>query len=207
MAVSRFLTGLALLACVYAAPLPAQAQSSGSAQQAADFVRDASNRALALVVQKDRIHLNELIQQTFDLDGIGKFALGRGWQTATPEQRAEYQRLFVSATSQTYADRLAAEKGATLTVHGARLGAEPGEYLVSAEVRRASGESMDLDLKVRDGAIGMRIVDVLAGGVSMDITQRSDFASVLRRQGVDGLISQLRAHITLMEASATAAAQ
>ena len=205
MAVRRVLTGLALLACVCAAPLPSQAQSPGSAQQAADFVRDASNRAVALVAEQDRLHLYDLMQQTFDFDAIGKFALGRSWQTATPEQRAEYQRAFLAATSQIYADRLAAEKGATLKVRGARPGDEPGEYLVAAEIRRGFGESMDIDLKVRDGATGMKIVDVLSEGVSLQITQRSDFAAVIRRQGVDGLITQLRAHSTTVEASAAAA--
>jgi len=205
MAVGRILTGLVILGFLCAAPVAAHAQSSGSSQQAADFVRDASKRAVALVAEQDHAQLYDLIQQTFDFDAIGKFALGRSWQAATTEQRAEYQRAFLAATSQMYADRLAAEKGATLKVRGARPGAGPAEYLVAAEIRRGSGESMDIDLKVRDGATGMKIVDVLSEGVSMQITQRSDFAAVIRRQGVDGLISQLKARSTTMEASASAA--
>ncbi len=202
MAVVRALTGLVLLCSLGAGSGLAQAQSPASAQQAADFVRDASNRAMVLVAQQDRAHLSDLIQQTFDFDDIGRFVLGRSWQSATPEQRTEYQQLFVAATTETYAERLAAEKGASLTVQGARPAPDAAEYLVRAAVHRPSGESMDLDLRVRDGVGGMRIVDVLAGGVSMERTQRSDFASVIRREGFDGLLAQLKARSGAIQAAA-----
>ena len=47
-----------------------------------------------------------------------------------------------------------------------------------------------------------RIIDVSVEGVSMVVTQRSEFASVIQRNGVEGLIEVVRARTTKMSVTA-----
>ena len=39
----------------------------------------------------------------------------------------------------------------------------------------------------------LRVIDVMVEGISLAFTQRSEFASVARRGGLDGLLATLRA--------------
>jgi phospholipid transport system substrate-binding protein len=39
------------------------------------------------------------------------------------------------------------------------------------------------------------IIDLIVEGISLLVTQRSEFAAVLERSGVDGLLTELRARV------------
>ena len=73
--------------------------------------------------------------------------------------------------------------------------AAPDGSLVSSEIVRPNGAppaKVDWLLTEHDGAY--KISDVIVEGVSMAVTQRSEFASVIQRHGgqVEGLITALR---------------
>jgi phospholipid transport system substrate-binding protein len=188
-----------MLALGGVAPLQA-AEVRTSPEQASKFIQDLGKQAVALLVahpdgdSRDRqTRLRELIRQGFDLDLISRFALGAYWQTATPAQRLEYQQLFVAWMADSYARRLGADKAGSLTVIDGRPDVDSADALVRTRINRSDAPAIDTDLRVRDSEGGMKIIDVTMGGVSLDVTQRDQFASVIKRKGLDGLISELRA--------------
>ena len=64
--------------------------------------------------------------------------------------------------------------------------------LVSTRVI-GGGPPLKVDWRVRerdDG--GLVAIDVIVEGVSLIVTQRSEFAAVIERQGMDGLLAELR---------------
>jgi phospholipid transport system substrate-binding protein len=134
-----------------------------------------------------------LFVQDFDAPGIARFVLGRYWRLATPMQQQEFVRLFTDYVALVYANRLAEYSGETLRVTGSRPAPE-GE-LVSSEIIRTNGQPparVDWLLTPQGGAY--KISDVMVEGVSMAATQRSEFASVIQRNGgqIQGLITALR---------------
>jgi phospholipid transport system substrate-binding protein len=138
----------------------------------------------------------ELFRRDFDVPGIARFVLGRYWRLATPAQQQEYVTLFTDYIALVYADRLAEYAGATLRVIGSRPA--PDGELVSTEIIRAAGQApahLDWLLTPQNGTY--KITDVIVDGVSMAVTQRSEFASVIQRNGgqVQGLITALRQKI------------
>jgi phospholipid transport system substrate-binding protein len=188
-----------MLALGGVAPLQA-AEVRTSPEQASKFIQDLGKQAVALLVahpdgdSRDRqTRLRELIRQGFDLDLISRFALGAYWQTATPAQRLEYQQLFVAWMADSYARRLGADKAGSLTVIDGRPDVDSADALVRTRINRSDAPAIETDLRVRDSEGGMKIIDVTMGGVSLDVTQRDQFASVIKRKGLDGLISELRA--------------
>ena len=129
----------------------------------------------------------------FDLRTIGRFILGRYWRRATRAERREFEHLFEDYIVATYAARLGRYKGETLVVGSAR-GDGNGDMLVNTEVIPRQGPAARVEWRVRGNAGNYKIIDVVVEGVSMVITQRSEFASVIQRSGgqVAGLLDELR---------------
>ncbi|MGB4108143.1 MAG: ABC transporter substrate-binding protein [Alphaproteobacteria bacterium] len=131
----------------------------------------------------------KLLNSNFDMATIGRFALGRYWKTATPAQQSEYQKLFKTMIVKIYSRRFKDYNGQKLEITGARVDGET-DVMVSSSIIPPDGQKVSVDWRVRNN----KVVDILVEGVSMALTQRSDFASVIQRGGgnVDVLLQHLR---------------
>jgi len=134
-----------------------------------------------------------LFSEDFDVPGIARFVLGRYWRVATEPQQQEFVKLFADYIALAYSNRLAEYSGETLQVTGSRPA--PDGSVVSSEIVRPNGAppaKVDWLLTQHDGVY--KISDVVVEGVSMAVTQRSEFAAVIQRNGgqVQGLITVLR---------------
>ena len=135
----------------------------------------------------------ELFRADFDVPGIARFVLGRYWKTATAEQQEEFVKLFEDYIALVYSSQLAAYSGETLKVTGSRPGPE-GAIVASEIVRPTGGAPVKVEWHLTDRSGTYKINDVAVDGISMAVTQRSEFAAVIQRNGgqVQGLITQLR---------------
>jgi phospholipid transport system substrate-binding protein len=135
----------------------------------------------------------ELLREDFDVPGIARFVLGRYWNAATEEQRAEYVRLFEDYISLAYSTRLAEYTGEKFKVTGSRPDAD-GAIVSSQIIRPAGGPPVKVDWRLTGRNGVYKISDVSVDGISMAVTQRSEFASVIQHNGgqVQGLITMLR---------------
>ena len=167
------------------------------AQDARTFVATLGNQAIQVlgpsVAPAQRVaRFRELFREDFDIPGIGQFVLGRYWRTATPEQQQEFLRLFQEYIVQAYSSRLGEYGGEPFRVTGSRPSGE--ETVVSSEIDRSGGNRVQVDWYLSNRSGRQKITDVYVGGVSMKVTQRDEFASVIQRNGgrVDALMAQLR---------------
>lgn len=183
------------LAVAPARPAFAQDQAQG----AADFVQALGDRAIAVLADpkvSDAQAVEEfrrLLNLNFDVTTIGRFVLGRYWNTATEAQRKEYMNLFERMIVEVYAQRFNQYAGETFKVTSARAdGAR--DAVVTSQVLRPNGPPVKVDWRVRSRDDGHRIIDVVVEGVSMSVTQRSEFASVIESNGgrFDALLDALR---------------
>jgi phospholipid transport system substrate-binding protein len=169
-----------------------------AAADPAAMISDLGNRALEVLakpvsVRQREARFRELFHEDFDVPAIARFVLGRYWRIATPEEQHEFLRLFAEYTTLAYSHRLAQYSGETLKVTGSR--AEPEGSIVTSFILHTNGAPparVDWRLSLTDG--GYKITDVIVEGISMAVTQRSEFASVIRRHGgqVQGLLTLLR---------------
>ena len=60
-----------------------------------------------------------------------------------------------------------------------------GRAVVSTRIQRPSGQPVDIVWHLRERLGAVRIVDVVVEGISMSLTQRSDFAAAVRTAGGD----------------------
>ena len=184
---------LALIALVFV--LPASADPLSPKQ----FIESLGEETIGAITKADvsnELRLTEferLFRKGFDVKTISRFVLGRYWRQATPQQQGEYQALFADFIVHTYANRFRQYSGQTLSVDGERL-ASKRDTIVSSQINAPDGPAVRVDWRVRAQGDGHKIVDVIIEGVSMVITQRDEFASVIRRGGggIETLISELR---------------
>lgn len=179
---------------------PAQAQQARvEPEKAIQFVHQLGTKVVSVLGasglsdEQLREQIEMVIRDNIDIETIGRSSLGSAWQRASDAQRKDFMEQFSIWATQTYAERLGANRGGSMTVVGAR--ATAGDAFVRTRVARADGRASTLDFRVREDAGRMRIVDAEVDGISMDTLQRDEFASVVRRQGLDFLIANLRTQV------------
>ena len=147
------------------------------------------------VTRPERIRrFRVLFNGRFAVPGIGRFVLGRYWRKASEAEREEYLDLFEDLMVVKYVDRFARYSGEPLEVIKTLALNETTVTVYARIVTPADKPSVRVDWRVasRDGET--KVVDVVVEGTSMSNTLRSEFASIVRRQGgsVAGLIEVLR---------------
>jgi phospholipid transport system substrate-binding protein len=166
---------------------------------ATNFIESVSSRGLDFLSDPHLSHVDRkaefstLLRDSFDLDTIARFALGRYWRQASPQQRDEYIDLFKFMVVDTYAQRFEEYQGQQIAVGNARPIGDK-DALVNSRILGGGGPEVSVDWRVRYKDGQYRIIDVLVEGVSMSVTQRSEFSSIIQRGGgnVEALLAKLR---------------
>jgi len=194
-ALRAFCTALLLMG-VIAVAQPAAA--TGEASPAAfAFIQELGNDAVKeltnpAIPQSERAaRFRRLLVDRFDMAAISKFVLGRYWRSTNEAQRAEFQQLFVDFIVDSYSARFSEYLGEGVKVTGSDA-ADDGTILVRSKIDMPSSEDVRVDWRLRGADGKFAIVDIIVEGVSMDVTQRSQFASTIQDRGVNGLIEALR---------------
>lgn len=140
------------------------------------------------------------VRQTFDLAFMTRLALGPNWGSVSPAQRQSVTDAFRRYVTATYADRFDGYSGERLEVTGqAPFGAD---LIVQTRIVKSDGEPVDINYLMRPTGNGWRIADVyLDGSISELAVRRSEFSSILREQGVGGLITALQKKADLLSAA------
>jgi len=142
-----------------------------------------SNPKLSKKQKASKFH--SLLNQNFDLDAIGKFAVGRYWRKMTAKQQAEYLSVFKSMLVGVYAARFDEYQGQTVELLNTVVLSKKDTLVKSRIITPKGGPEVPVDWRVRHKNGTYKIIDVMVAGVSMSVTQRSDFSSVIQRGGGD----------------------
>lgn len=139
-----------------------------------------------------RSGFEQILSDFFDVPKIARLVLGRYWPRADAEQRERYVDLFSRYVVAVYSGQFGNYGGQTFKVLQSRPVSESA-HLVTAEIRGGAGPPILLTFRVHETTEGPKVVDVMVEGVSMLITMREEFASVVRREGIEGLLRRLEA--------------
>jgi phospholipid transport system substrate-binding protein len=124
---------------------------------------------------------------------VARFVLGRYWRVATPAEQQQFQKLFEDYVVFAYAARLSDYGGEIFKVTGDQPDGDG--YIVASQIVRQNGEPpLKIDWRLINDNGALKISDVVVEGVSMAVTQRSEFASVIARNGgsINGLLTLMR---------------
>lgn len=198
------------MACALALALPSgPADAETIDQDAAEtFIQTLGDRVLEILrdsslSQTDSTaRMADVLRDGLDIELVGRFAAGVHWRDAEPDQQQAYLELFEQMIIQTYARRFDEYSGETFTVSGSQPVGK-SDALVVTQIESANTPPVKVGWRVRDRGAGPKIIDVDVEGVSMAVTQRNEFASVIERGGgkFDALIEALEKQVQTAEAS------
>ncbi len=135
--------------------------------------------------------LKQILEENFDLPYLARLALGRSYRRLDAQQRQTYQGLFERYLLTAYGAKFDTYGGQTLEVTGSTK-ASDGDRIVRSEIVQPQGQPVDVEWRVRDEQGKPQIIDVIVAGVSLVVTQRNEFASLVQQRGIDGFLESLR---------------
>jgi phospholipid transport system substrate-binding protein len=141
--------------------------------------------------------LDPVIRRSFDIASMTRLSVGPTWASLSDAQRREMTESFARYISATYADRFDSYAGQNLEVTGEQPA--PSGVMVKSRIIKANGEPVKVDYMMRRNGDSWLISDIyLDGAISEVATRRSEFATILRNDGIDGLIMALNRKVDLL---------
>lgn len=152
------------------------------------FIQNLGDQALTILSDKKRqpeekdAIFQEMLRQSFDLPTIARFVVGRNaWFGASEEEKTEYLKLFEKLVVRVYSDRFSLYSGERFHVQSERQEGERDTMVTSHIMRPGSSTPIVVDWRVRNFNGRQAIIDVIVEGISMSVTQRQEYGSVLQR--------------------------
>ncbi len=202
MITTRRLMLMALAAAALAAPLaPARADTAADTAPAVAMVRGFGNQLVAVVngpgsLPQKHAQLQPVIDAAVDVAGVARFCLGRFWSAATPAQQQQFVGLFHQVLVTSITGHLGDFAGVSFSITGAEQ--RGPESYVGTTVRRPQAPPADVQWVVSEAGGAPRIVDVIAEGTSLRLTQRSDYLSYMSQHGnrIDALLDAIQHQVS-----------
>jgi phospholipid transport system substrate-binding protein len=195
----QVLAGLQLTALALLAGGRAQAAVNPAAAQ--EMIESVGVEVLAVLRNTDLSNqekfdrLVALLDGPIDLDLVARLILGRHWRAASEEQRTEYLALFRQFALDNLASKLQVYDGQGFEVTGSQSVNER-DAVVQSLVSGIGQQPLKVDWRVRELDNGNLVaIDVIIEGISLIVTQRSEFSAVIERNGMDGLLQELRQRV------------
>ncbi len=165
------------------------------------IVRDTGDRVLAEVTERraeleaDPSLIYPLVEDTvvphFDFRRMSQSALGRFWRKASEEQKEAVTNEFRQLLVRTYATALLGYSGQTIQYLRVQYRQGDDRVMIPTRVAAPDAPSIPVNYRLRLNGDVWKVYDVVIDGVSLITNYRSQFATEVRRGGIDGLISSL----------------
>lgn len=190
--------GGAFLACALAGP-PVAAVSREELD-ASELVRSLGEEILGIVSEPGRSQAERLtlivrrLEPAIDLPLIGRLTLGRHWRALDASQQARFLESYRAYGIALMGQLLRGYRGETFEVLGARA-LKGSDSVVSSRFHRPAGlPSVRVDWRLRPDSQGsLKVIDLVAEGISLVVSQRDQFNAIYERDGFDGIIATLQA--------------
>ena len=129
------------------------------------------------------------IEQAFDLGLMTRIAIGPGWAGLAADQQQRLSAAFARYIISNYANRFDDYGGERFEVSPKAV-PNPNGVIVESRLVKSNGEPVNLNYLLRQDAAGSwKVIDVyLSGTISELATRRSEFSTVLQRNGFDALV-------------------
>jgi phospholipid transport system substrate-binding protein len=145
--------------------------------------------------------LEPILTEAFDFEFMAHQAIGRQWQDLTPADQGRWVNAFEDLTVATYAARFDNYSGQKFETTGAQETAAHDTVIVRTRVIDPTAENVDLTYRLRRNGETWKVIDVfLKGSVSEIAMRRSEYASVLKREGFEGLLAAVEDKIASLAA-------
>jgi phospholipid transport system substrate-binding protein len=190
--------------CLAAAP-GARADDLSAARA---MIESTGNQMVAIInssagpAQK-QAQFQRLVFANVDVDGVARFVLGRFWRIATPAQQQTYLETFRQLLVYAVTGQTSSFQGATFTMGSVTQ--QPVGIVVGTTVNVPGKPPATVQWVVAMMNGQPKIIDILAEGTSLRLTERNDYAGVISQHGgqIQPLIDAMRSQLARFQANPT----
>ena len=167
-------------------PLAGPAMAQQDIGRAASFIQTTGQDLVAAIndtradIATRRLKVAAVLRKAVDIEGVGRFILGRWWRQATPQEQAEYVKLFEETLIRNLSARFGEYQGVRFSLGRSQQRTED-DVLVNTIIERPNSAPFALDWRVGEVGGQPKVVDVIAEGTSLRLTQRSEYSSVIQQ--------------------------
>ena len=140
------------------------------------------------------IQFGKLFDKNFDVSSISRFVLGKYWKQASLDQKKNFIKAFRNYIVKTYSSRFNEYSGEKLKLINYENEKNPKIFLVHTALEREDAPIIKVDWRIGKKKDRFVILDIIIEGISLAVTQRSEFVSVIDQNegNIDQLISLLK---------------
>lgn len=132
-----------------------------------------------------------VIDRAFDLPLMTRLAVGPSWTTIAPGDQQALVAAFRRMTIAQYASNFDSWSGESFII-APQIDSRAGDRLVRTTLNVKGKEPIAISYRLRPSGTNWKIIDVFyRNSISQIATRRSDFSSVLAKEGARGLIAHL----------------
>ena len=144
--------------------------------------------------QEKELQFGQLFDKNFDVPSISRFVLGKYWKQASTDQKKKFIKTFRNYVVKTYSSRFNEYSGEQLQLLNTENESNPNIFLVHTALERQDAPIIKVDWRIGKKKDRFVILDIIIEGISLAITQRSEFVSVIDQNegNIDQLISMLK---------------
>ena len=124
-----------------------------------------------------------LMDRYFEMDVVSRFVLGRYWRSISQEEISEFATLLQNYLALNYANQFKELNGEQFVVGNETQNNK--DTFVNSQFVRPDGPPVSIVWRMREFDNEFKIIDVSIEGLSMGITQRDEFTSVIQQNGDD----------------------
>jgi len=194
--------GSLLFACLVFLPVSGRAEQKG----AEEAVKKMNSALLENMKRADELGfrgryklLDPVLRDVFALPYMGEKSLGSYWNTLSQEQRKKYLDLYSNWTISSYAGNFDGYSGEKFEIDDVQQ-IKGDTTTVISNLVIPNDESVAFQYSLRRFQDNWRIVDITISDVSQLVLTRSQFISLIKSKGFDGLMASLKEKIALIHA-------
>ena len=142
---------------------------------------------------KEKIYklAEEKILPNFDFEKAARLVLGRAWRSASDKQKKEFIIEFRTLLLKTYAVALSKYKDQKIEFKPTRTSEESDIVIVKSEIIQSGAQPIKVNYALSKRTGKWLVFDIVIEGVSLVTNYRSQFSSVIKKNGIDTLIKRL----------------
>ncbi len=135
--------------------------------------------------------LRNIIEPVFDFASMARSSLAQNWEKATPEQQTEFVELFSDLLARSYLKRIR-DNVATSEFDLVEEKTKGKKAIVRTKVTYDKDQTATIDYRMRLKKDSWLVYDVIVENIGLVSNYRSEFASIVKKRKIEGLLSQLR---------------
>ena len=136
--------------------------------------------------------INELVIPHFDFVSMSKWVLGKiNWTNANGGQQEQFVNEFRTLLVRTYAKALLEYSEQQIIYLPVENNPSSNIVTVKTEIQQPGSKPVPINYSMHVSGGEWKVIDVVVDGISLVATYRGSFASEIRQNGLDVLISKL----------------